>query len=364
MLDMCWFNARCCCHLNTILTKPSLIKSSLVRIATPMICRLTFVISLTLTCHATTAVALVEECQWAELFPPPPHGCTRLFHRADRPPQVHEATAFLLFAPPTERCPSNNATELCPDVEWPRNATHALPRPQPPAFYKLSIRGLNSFIHVVEMEPTDAADYFVFTAVLIEAGKAVLAVHVDFEGCEGRDMLGLNPVDWIVFQESLIVQNTHSNEEAIRMEPFLYSNTTDNRFGGCRRIVNLKLPVMYPLHVHTQRVMSQKPPRCDWSLLRGGWWLNKGMPVDFDTPCRPSRLRERTPYLMDLKLRSANKSETTSATANGFRHICFIGDSHLNRFWLNRAPPDVGSTMLSGGGIEFDGGRKWYRWSN
>lgn len=139
------------------------------------------------------------------------------------------------------------------------------------------------------------------------------------------------------------------------MEPFLYSNTADNRFRGCRKILNRKLTISYPIFVHAKHnTTTQIQQGCDFSLLRGGWWLNEQLPVSFDTPCRPSNLNDKALYLRDSDLMFRPRVSTTSITT--FRStMCVIGDSHVNRFWKtsweNRLPPSSSSAMLSGGGI-------------
>jgi hypothetical protein len=279
---------------------------------------------------------------------------------------VHEVLPFLLFAPSAEQCQDIN--DICPEIGWPSISTTAPLRAQPSAFYKLSMHGSHSFHHEVEMEPTALPNFFVISFVPIEAGGAFVTMRVDFEGCQGRDMLGLNPVDFLIFDESLSPSNSRSTKETqAMMKPYLYSNTSDDRFRGCRKISNLKLPVSYPIHINAKHnTAAQIQEGCDFSLLRGGWWLNEDFPVAFDTPCRPSKLNDKASYQLDSDLMLHPR---VSASSNAtFRSMCMIGDSHLNRFWKtsweNRLSPSSGSAILSGGGIDFDGGRKWYNWQN
>lgn len=157
------------------------------------------------------------------------------------------------------------------------------------------------------------------------------------------------------FRKKKSPSNSHTIEEVQKMEPFLYSNTADNRFRGCRKILNRKLTISYPIFVHAKHnTTTQIQQGCDFSLLRGGWWLNEQLPVSFDTPCRPSNLNDKALYLRDSDLMFRPRVSTTSITT--FRStMCVIGDSHVNRFWKtsweNRLPPSSSSAMLSGGGI-------------
>jgi len=65
------------------------------------------------------------------------------------------------------------------------------------------------------MERTAQSNFFVISIVPIEAGDVLVTMHVDFEGCQGRDMLGLNPVDFLVFEKKNLLQ-IHTQSKKFR----------------------------------------------------------------------------------------------------------------------------------------------------
>jgi len=181
---------------------------------------------------------IIDACTWKEFLPPPNHGCVRLFHHNDQPVRVHEPTEFLIFNPATcgdtnsANAAFNNITSLkrdalgtCPDVAW-TGATNtegdSTELINPPAFYKISIRGANSFIHEVEMEPTSNNDFYTFTVILIEEGKATASIHVDFDGCV--NMLAMNPLDLYHFG---LIKNFDTDQRGCKVFRFARLATYD-----------------------------------------------------------------------------------------------------------------------------------------
>ena len=138
---------------------------------------------------------IISQCPWVELLPRVPATaaiCVRVFRQAEM--YADEQAMFIVSAPSEARCAKlwaqRSSGPSCPDVPWPFPPTSPQTVLRPPAFYKLSLSTPMSFAHAVDMEPK-GGNLYGFTMIPIEASKkASLTLHLDFAGCEGRDMLG------------------------------------------------------------------------------------------------------------------------------------------------------------------------------
>jgi hypothetical protein len=141
------------------------------------------------------------ECVWKELLPPPAVGCARIFvheHLVEREP-----ANFLVSLPHPQQCKTVHLTEpTCPNIQLPFHDDTQLSivngiimneefnEPiSPPEFVKLSLHGNSSFSHSVDMLPL-GNNYYGFTLIPVEPGRAALSVNVDFVNCTDTHMLG------------------------------------------------------------------------------------------------------------------------------------------------------------------------------
>ena len=130
-----------------------------------------------------------DECAWEELPLQTSRNCTKFFRQAGRL-YAGEASAFLVWSPLATAC--NFPAPACPNVPLPpteRNFAIGKEVMRPPAFYKVVGKTARSVSHSVDMLNT-ADNYYAFQLNIIEVGTAYVSLFVDFDECEGRNMLG------------------------------------------------------------------------------------------------------------------------------------------------------------------------------
>ena len=187
------------------------------------------------------------------------------------------------------------------------------------------MRSHRSFAHSVDMEPA-GQDLYTFKIVPLETGAADLILHLDFDECQGRDMLGLTSVD---------------QAKALFPTPWpqCFVATSHPNFHGCGRSVFQEVA---SFRVQVDAEPLTQAPYCDWSRYHGAWYqvLHTGWPDHWKPAHCVTNPTTQAPK------RPENESKA----------VCVIGDSNVRIPWkylieLPDKPSHYDDVFYSGGSV-------------
>lgn len=180
----------------------------------------------------------------------------------------------------------------------------------PSAYFKLSLDVPPSgFSHSVDMAPL-GGNYFGFVLKPTGAGVGELSVRLDFDVCEGQDMLSLGPLDFHLFNP------------LASTGPFHIDSPSSPLWRGCRTSVFTEV-ARYAMRI-SPYPNPQEPLPCNYEFMLGGWEVNQTS-YTWAPPCR--RHYESTATL--------EKGGLPTKVAPRIQFFSSVGLAHIGPFsWL------------------------------